>query len=697
MVSLPHVPRNTLQSKYEKPLYYFKDVKLKMDGFKFEEAVEFDVKDPLPLTTTTYAKDKKVAAMNDLFFVYMSNNKEIATIVLRRNVQYVRDGSEAASHRNKSSHVSEDGEKTEGPDCCSKFFRFCKLVEKESIRIRFDSDVNKILLNGDQIIFMLVDRVVIYTLFSTSTIEAKALDIAVDRYLYILTEDAVLIYSDKLVKKIKIDKKCRFVVPTPSHIFVVRRAVVYKIAGDVAEPYFDALSYIDGCVFDEKFMYLASDYGLFKVGLYDREVARIQYAMWSLKLYLCCNHIVLFNSNSGLLFIDKNDFSRFSARNLDISLCSIATYRNTIAYICSKEVIFCEYVHANGNLELADPSPSERVESGTTPTEEIGRTRSEHLAPYPYSLYGMTAFNRKPSAFSKLLGFKSDPEAPRIAKMHEVRTARSPRAMSDKRAGTEHAQTNSVSRLLPSPALTQVQADHKASSGSPKRHRCILDAESTGNPYTALFGQNERFVEDPHIAVAIDEDSLSENDMARIKHEVKKAHRYLQRQACSTEESSSESEEDGLFFDELENQGLEIITHPVLQSIPETFKSKKKCRAAGKVPMYNVFKRVYSRLGLNHPITYSVPLEAVARGKMRAIVCSRRQTAYPKSYFFIENHFDYFKRMFNPRNNEDERPYRGVIYSFIDDEFKRILGYRQAVQSRSEQKLDPVKKKQGGF
>lgn len=716
MILVPYSKRDVRCSRYEKPLYFFKEVKLNKDGFQFEEIKEIDVRDDFPLYNRTYSKERKYTAMNDLFYVTVSTNKQIVTIILRQNMKFVEDAREIQNLLYKPYLVPGCEFKD---DSKQRLYGFCKIIENQSIKIRFDGDVQKVLLNGDQIIFMLKKRVVIYTLFNSSMIKAKPVDIAVNNYLYILTEKEVLIYNEALVAKMEIEKKCRFIIPTanPEIFFLVRKSIVYKVTKGVSELYFNAHGDVISCNIDEKHLYLSTLSSLYKVNMYDKEVKSIQVFISAPKIYLCDTYIVLFNSNSGLLFIKKDDFSQFCPKNLYINICGITTYKNTVGYRCSNEILLFEFKEQNNELVPIKTVPefgAKKVD--ITSAEQFDDQIEDYYFNYPYKGYGVTAMYKKPNKFRKLLNFKVKDECLKIVKKYQDEKDTT---------GLQDAFKNIVSEIADDPVqILDSKNAHLYFKSEIETAKKYFDQKAQD---TATFNNTEQALNDllpsPKMTQS---DSLSQKnddldncsnmkegslenikqvdneDFSIIHKELKRIKRFVSKIVKPNprlfEESDESDEIPELFFEDPRNIHLRETKHPVLTSLL-TFKdinSTKKSK--NKIHISKVFEKVESAYGIRHPLTFSAPLETVERKTVNSIELSKNYISYQKTFFFVENHFDFFKRRFVPKDiNEPEKECKGIINGFIEEEFKRVIGYKQNVQ-KEQPKVEPIlKKKKGGF
>lgn len=681
MVSLPNYKKIVLRSKYEKQLYYFDAIKLETDGFKLKEAVELKMNDSLPEEIHRSSRVGKTIAINDLYIVTVSRvSGDITTIFLRKNMKFFKNKDEIPVFLTDPKLIEK--KEFKGIDEEYKFYKFCKTIENDKIRIRFENYVNKILFNGDQIIFMLADRIILYTIFSTSTIKIKPLDIAIYKYLYILTANSIHIYDEELIKTIDIDKKCKFIIPTAIGIFVIHKSIVYQIVDDQAEVFFDTIGFIESCVFDEKYLYLATNRVLYKIGIYDKDIKSFRYSEIQPRLYLTNDFLVIFNCSSGIIYIDRNDFSKFYIRNLKIDITDIASYNDTILYHCTDGLIICDYSYKNNDITLNKPRIESPLKFNIESYEDIKTTIQDFKVSFPYELYGCTIFNKNSKLFEKLMSFNNK----LIKSKNDIENA----------INNESRNSLLTEQLLPSPLLTQINSQNETVNDQCMNK--VLD--SLFDP--SNLDHNDVNIENIDLNIFNQNIQLNDEELKKQKKIINKAYKYIQKHVYDIEESSSSSEEIEIFFDEEYNEKLKIITNPILKEIPKYFRSKIKKTKKSSIHLYKVFKKVYSKLGMSNPLTYKSPVDAIDQGDKNIIALSTPIEEYPKSYFFIKNHFEYFKKRFKPRNSENEKPYKGVISSFIDDEFKRLIGYKQPISkdettSNTTNKNVINKPKRGGF
>jgi len=659
MVKIEIPPVRPLKTSiYEKSFYYFKDVRLGPNGFEFDGITELTVDDGIPLSNKSTSKDHRKTAINDFYIVQMNNTRYIATIILRKNLKYDTDFPHGAA---PVLIPQEEFEDMENGGEIFDFYKFCKIISSEVVRVRFTSPVLKVVLNGDQIIFMQTDRVVVYTLFSSSEIKVKALDIAVSRYLYILTEDSILVYSDKLIRKIEVDTVFKFIVPTPLYILAIRHGQIYKITDEEGELYFEQAGDIISCGFDERYMYFATRHTLYRIGLYDpNDVAALRTEMPAATVNLCRDYVVLYNSNSGVMYIDKTDFSRFCRRNLALDMCDLTAYDNTIVYACIRDIMVCNYVTTPTGLQkvgLVEAVQDTVAHPKMETVEHVLSAMAEYCGPRPYTFYGQSVLSRRKSRFSNLLGYKTSEEALQAVQQDEV-----------SRDEVEMSQM-----IGPTP----------------------LSQPPCTNPYESLFSKNEKFVDDQYLSPVRSPVLISEAQQKVATKEMKRITRFIQKQIYTPDDPSSDSES-GLFFEEADNAALMEISHPVLRSVQKAVKPKRRHRAPGQTRMLSVFKGALAKTGLTHPVTLAMPLKRVRVGDMDDIILGKMPKRYDKSHFFVKNHFEYFKNRFEPRSTE-EKPYRGVMYAFINEELRRITSGRNGITAKIEKRVEVPKAKRGGF
>lgn len=704
-------------SVHDKGFYYFKDVKMDTSGFTFDEITEITVEDGFPQTAKMIVKDHRMVAINDFFAITMNNNKDIATIVLRMNMKCT-----STLFPKPVEHPviipREEFEEEENKGDLLNFYKFCKLTEMEMVRLRFAMPMQKIVLNEDQIIFIQPEKVIIYTPFALNEISVTALDVCVSRYLYILTVDSILVYGDKLIKTIKLDKIYRFIVPTPLHIFIIANGSILKVTDDRIEPYFDLSAKIIDYCFDDEFMYCTTANMLYKISFYDPQlVTAIKTDITVAKVSLCNNYIVLYSCHSGIVYVDKNDFSRFCKRNLDIGLCSVASHGDTIAYLCVKSLFICKYVSTPTGLHIVEQqsmvpmcishpklifvedvidavteysykyeATSNHIQQNDasnnctlTPNHDIGTpSKSTHdnnfmasnngqddsiqlqdstldncHASHPYKFYGLSAFVKRSDRFSHLLAYKTAPEA--------------------LEATNTYLSEMTTANILCSPPAT---------------------ASQYTNTYDSLFSNDEKFVE-PVNQKAKPVCAVSKRQQDIVCREMKQICKLIQRQTYALDEFSSDSD-DELFFEAFNNHDLSKVSHPVLRSIPRTLKPKRQRKTNGKIRMYNVFKKVMSTTGISHSLTTTMPFKMLRSGKADVVVFRELPKVYTSSTFFVENYIDFFKKRFTPRDRT-EKPYKGVMYAFVNEELKRISSYKDESPIKTSQKVELPKNKRGGF
>lgn len=645
-----------MQEKTQKPNFFFKNVELTMEGFKFTEFEEFEVNDHMPTTIKRLMNFNCGIHMNDFFIVIVGLNRRLVTIIYRKNLKYVKTEDEIPS--------------THPPPCfldasCfersieGKCYRCLKLLEVESVRVTFDSHVQKVLFNGDQIFLMFKTFIFIYTPLATCTLEISPMDIAVNFYLYVLTEDRILIYNEALYKTIDIDKKCKFIVPTPAHVFVMRGPFIYKITDNGAEVYFDTIQHIRDVVFDDQFMYIATNFSVMRIGLYEPSSESIHIKIPSPKLKLCDDYIILHDSNNGIGFIDKKDFQRFCFRLLNWDLIGMTAYKNEVVYLGSEELRIFRFVESYRNLEPEDPKkrcPANEPVKLRKPSDIANLINSKSV-PYPHDYYGMTFNSAKCKAFEDLKLFRSD---------HQ------------KELDEDLKRLLHESEMCPESIEDASEGMRRATNTLPLSGPCDL---AKPQDIEKLYSDGK---------------ALNESECTR---KILGINAFLRKKKIDIlEDTTSEESSGGLFFDDSEYlESKNLRKDPLLEHISR--KRKLRCLLLHEKTnqrMVSSFARSLSRHTINNPYTYSSPLDAFDRDYARLIRFSRKYRTYQKTSFFCRNHFSFFKRRFCPRNEEERTP-RYHIYNLIQEEFKKIVGYKSNRPTKPEKRVDFSRRANSGF
>lgn len=778
MIFLPHRSDENLllRPRFDKPLHYFKDVTLEKDGFKFEETNEMEIKDNLPTCTRIYSLCRRQVAMNEMFVVYIEMPKESVTILLRDNLKFVENQHEIPNMMAKPHFISKEDFEN---DKKFKFYQFAKIIQGEKIKVRFEERVQKVLINGDQIIFMLRRKIVIFNMFSSSVVslEDKIVDIALDRYLYVLTEKRILIYGEKLYKTLDIEKRCRNIVPTGDYIFLTRKSLIYRfdnpVSRDINEKdvnaivYYVSIGHVSKCVSDGKYIYFTTLNTLNKMRIHDKELSSVSIHSQRMTVFLSENHIVLFDSNSGVMFIDKNTLSTFASKNYYVDLTGIAVYNNTIAYLCLSNLYIFEIEGTSDSVTIVPPGPNEKYNSNTISAidestyfhsdkgfkkidvktaKEVDAIYSNYTVNLPYKSIGMNAFYPKCKVFDRIKKFSVDKKIQ--SQIHEYENRRyekrtsndiddlifdfadNPIEILSKRSKrSEPLDYNRFSAsLIPSPQMSQSDCDFSQKETIFSQNENVFSQKNTifsqkdeyrlmtGYPNNITEIGSRNFINSYSIPEISSDYILPDEIKFKIKSEHLRMKRFIEKvkKKCikhnisaskwdSEEDQSSDAAENGLFFDEPENKILNMKEHFILESIigSSTQNTTVQTAQPSTIKMKKVFSRIFKRIPLEHPVLYSLPVEAVRESLHRKVVLSLKRTAYTASDFFVKNHFEFFKRRFQPKNTSvEEKPVRNGIYAFIQDEFKKIVGYQQTPNHKinvEETKQEPVKKKRGGF
>lgn len=404
---------------------------------------------------------------------------------------------------------------------------------------------------------------------------------------------------------------------------------------------------------------------------------------------------------------------------MHINMCGVATYENTIAYNCSNEVLFFKFKEVGNSLLPANSKPKitqeEQFESARStcnqmPCHEyaitamknssrrfdklldfnISKKCSDALRKYESGVYGTPAIDELEALISEIadspiqiLNRKSDTRCfkPDIISMQS--NNEKPGFLENQIDGIGVSKDVSIQgssamrSLMPSPRM--MQYDYNTQK--------MEQQQATEEIKKCLFDKEENKHELPNECV-----EEIRNSMRAIRKQIKSINKYSKK-SFELKDAGSESDEEELFFDYPENEMLKQITHPLLREIPKFKRVKKQVK---QTSILHIFKKVLSKYGIKHPATYSMPIDKVKRKAVNAIILSKQYTSYRKSFFFVKNHMDFFKRRFAPRDiKEPERPVKGWIDGFVQEEFNRIVGCtpNKAVEQQSE----VIKKKRGGF
>jgi len=715
MIDIPNRKPHFLQEKFQKPIFFFKNVDLTMDGFKFEDFEEFQVKDTIPATMHKLQNFVNAAYMNEYYIVIVGQQRNNIKIIFRKNLKCHGSGNslqEPIPFKRKD--FSSRREKT--------FYQFLKLIEVERVRIAFNSLVKKVLLNADQVIIQFESCVFIYTPLSTCTIDAKSIDIAFNFYFYILTENQILIYNEKLHKTIDISRKCDFIVPTAAHIFLIRDSFIYKIIDDEAILYFDTLHFIKDVVFDDTHMYLSTPFSIIKLGLHVRTHESIAIKVFSPCLRMMDDFVILHDYNNGIGMFLKKDLQKFNLRSLNWDLTGIAAFKNEIAYLGSKELHLIKYKFLNGDLVAADYE--EKTDNCVWPRhtyikspEQVKDLINSQEGPDPYDYYGVTFRNRRQKFYKKFLSFKSKylpntddddfdeifnvgdnqdfnlfatehnldlnskkdfvvkEEAPNFntPDLHENKKDKIAEDVNLKSRLKDCQEVSEGNKFFDTPPLTAPSQDFYKTTGKSFERATLSDQHQdvSGNQKT-----NGSFDEDEH---NIEDYLKNENIFA-------------------SESTSTEGSEDGLFFDD---EDYIKSTQPGDNEFLNAVRKRQKPSAEHNVkllgtrtPFYTAFSLI--KKPINNPLTYYKPLETFNKKIKRVVRFSDKGQTYETSSFFCKSHFKFFKKRFKQRDST-ELETKHQVYDFISEEFKKIVGYRTDKNKSQDKKIDLSKRMKGGF
>lgn len=695
MIVIPDCKPHFLQEKFQKPIFFFKNVDLTMDGFKFEDFEEFKVKDAIPTTMHKLQNFVNAAYMNEYYIVIVEQQRNNIKIIFRKNLKCHGSGSSLQEpipfkRKDFSSRLEK------------KFYQFLKLTEVERVRIAFNSLVKKVILNADQVIIQFEAYIFIYTPLSTCTIDVKSIDIAFNFYFHILTENQILIYNEKLHKTIDISRKCDFIVPTSAHIFLIRDSFVYKIVDNEATVYFDSLHFIKDVVFDDTHMYLSTHFSVIKLGLHVRTHESVAIKVFSPCLRLMDDFIILHDYNNGIGMFSKKDLQRFNLRSLNWDLIGLAAFKDEIAYLGSKELHLIKYKFLNKDLVAADHE--EKTDSCAWPKrtyikspEQIKDLINSQEGPNPYDYYGVTFRNRRLKFYKKFSSFKSKylpkPEDDDFEEIFNVGDNQDFNLFE-----TEHSlDLNSkkdcvVKEETPNPNtsdLCENKKDKIAEDINLKSRLKDCQAASEGNkffdtpPLTAPsqdVSGKQKINDKPHEFFNEDEHNIEE---------------YLKNENIFTSESTStEESEDGLFFDDEDYiKSTQPGNNEFLNAVRKRQKTSTE-HVAKPLETRTAFSLI--KKPINNPLTYYRPLETFKKKMKRVVRFSDKGQTYETSSFFCKSHFKFFKKRFKQRDNT-ELETKHQVYDLISEEFKKIVGYKTDKNKNQDKKIDLSKRMKGGF
>ena len=114
-----------------------------------------------------------------------------------------------------------------------------------------------------------------------------------------------------------------------------------------------------------------------------------------------------------------------------------------------------------------------------------------------------------------------------------------------------------------------------------------------------------------------------------------------------------------------------------------------------EISAFDFFQKIIQDFDIYNPLLQDQKNDYLQSPYYYSYVFARSCLQYPKCDFFIPNFMSFFEKYFRNRN-EKEIEYKYQIYEFINDEFKKIVGYKQTNSSASKTKFE-IKKKKSGF
>lgn len=810
--------------------FFFKKVKLTLDGFKFESFKEFKIHDSIKETNFALHRSSRHTAINDLFIVHSPINRETVTVIFRQNVEFSEKVCEIPELLDTPSYLSP--EKFSNPSDFS-FFKFIKLTNSKSVKLTFQSQVKKLLLNGDQLIILLSKHILIFSPLGTNIIEITANDIAVNRYLYILTKNQILIYGEDLMKTIDLGLKCDFIIPTTSHLFLIKFGTIYKLNGDQAEVYYECNAYIDSYCFDNTHLYVSNSKGVVKLGLFTYEVYSILLSLRSsskISTHVSMNDdLVVFSSpGSGCVFIKKKDFSIINYRNLEIGLCGVHLYKNLIIYSMSSEERVFEYKligndlypvdideksynleniqlkqyfselnislnqendgtsnnqdnkpskisnflkntnnvdgnshnlslgsdqdlfdfsdsshQANDNSQIPNNQVNKKFKPNHTLDHRVPSKNDIRFKPTainkvkdllhlkdilfiknPHFYYGSSFFNDCFSLFDKVLEFNDQMKIGidnKFLTSFKVKKNVVDEFFNLVAEVTDHpthilsnsalvplisSQTSNINHSLSQfPVLSSnvsLCPDFKISECMPSPLMTQSDTFMTKSEGEYITGEDKQILQknldiDELVKniTHLEEQSLPIEEIENnLKSRFSKIRSFITKENLYSIEDSESSSFEGIIFETCEPQA----TNPIVQYLSKSFEYPKKAECQQDILAYDYFKKIDIRIGINNPITIDQKIDCLENPYLYSFIFTKKYCSFPKiPTFFIPNFFEFFENRFKSRN-EKEIEYKYQIYEFINEEFKKIVGYKQPSSSIpiSKPKTE-FKKKKSGF
>lgn len=226
---------------------------------------------------------------------------------------------------------------------CSTFIIIdrCSSAQSPSqTKICIPEFVAQILIRNDQVFFRAALTIYIYTTASTSLIEVSALDMCIDRRLYVLCADRILIYDEALSATVCLTRGASRIAAAGDAVFVARGSVLYKIVDGCCVFTHDCVHAVSALATDSGRLYALSTNGtLTSVTLFSHIVCTVETHVEHGTLHLVGSLAVLHNGRNGCLFFTRDTLCLVHSELLDTACTALSCAGSSISYLCQGVIL----------------------------------------------------------------------------------------------------------------------------------------------------------------------------------------------------------------------------------------------------------------------------------------------------------------------------------------------------------------------
>lgn len=230
----------------------------------------------------------------------------------------------------------------------------------------------------DQVFFRSEGRIFIYTPAATSEIEVRSVDMYLSHFLYILTQDRILVYGESLVEEIEFEvlrdggrgrkkrpglgmagmhnltsdasRAVSKILVLDGAIFLVRFNIVYKVVGQQCVFSHDCVRPVISACTDGSRVYLHTKDYVFSIHAYENTVWSVYTGVSCGTLHLSDDLLLLHNGRNGTLFLLPETLVCVHSELLDTEYTAVSCSGRCISYVGHSHIL----THTNQRQAAAE-------------------------------------------------------------------------------------------------------------------------------------------------------------------------------------------------------------------------------------------------------------------------------------------------------------------------------------------------------